>query len=74
MRLECSSCGRSLIEKIPRALLGRSCLACRKGKLLEPESLQHRTSTDHPDPFTSCKPPGQRPTRSLGLKGKAAYY
>lgn len=61
MRLECNSCGRSVTEKIDRALLGRICLSCQRGKLLEPESVERaRSHEDHPDPFTTCKPTSQR--------------
>jgi hypothetical protein len=48
VRLECSSCGRSVTERVERALLGRMCLSCQKGKLVEPETIANREEGGDP--------------------------
>lgn len=48
MRLECSICGRSIVERVPRALLGRKCGACGRGTLVEPESIALREEGGDP--------------------------
>ncbi len=58
LSLICSHCSRRVTERRRGALLGKTCLACQQGKLLEPEPISRSQSpSDHPDPFTSCKPP-----------------
>ena len=51
--VRCFHCHLITREMVSGALLNRVCNRCGEGRL----TRYHYPSTDHPDPFTSCKPP-----------------